>query len=220
VSRVASMIGHLIGTPLQVIHGRAGLIRAKPNSADNAEHARRIEEQVDRLSQRIRRLIDFLTTTELDANPRVMSELLNEALGLYEPIAAQLGIALVSRPELEGAKVEGSSALIVLTNLLSLALKACKSGDRLELRASQRAPDRNQPESRGRIVIELDVPGLPPPRARIDMLDPPDNDSGADAERIQVLSVCFDMTRRQSGSFQVTPRDEGGSTIRLEYPAT
>ena len=58
---------------------------------------------------------------------------------------------------------------------------------------------------------------MQPPKARIDLLDPPDNDAGADAERIQVLSVCFDMARRQNGRLQVLPREGAGSIIRVEY---
>ena len=45
-SRVASVIGHLIGTPLNVIAGRAALIRANPSDESTIENARRIEEQV------------------------------------------------------------------------------------------------------------------------------------------------------------------------------
>ncbi len=210
VSRVASMIGHLIGTPLQVIHGRAALIRVNPSGDATGEHARRIEEQVERLVLRIRRLIDFLTMAEADASPRAVSELLDETLGLYSPIAIQLNQELVVTAAPEHARVEGASALVVLTSLLSLAMRASAPGDRIELRTGERD---------NRVVFELDAPGLPPPKARIDLLDPPDNDSGADAERIQVLSVCFDMVRRQSGRLNVKLRDAGGSTIVVEYPS-
>src|SRR5690348_18408500 len=63
-SRVASVIAHLIGTPLHVIAGRASLIRAAPKDDSVAENARRIEEQVERLAARIRALIDYLTLPE------------------------------------------------------------------------------------------------------------------------------------------------------------
>src|SRR6185312_4299117 len=63
-ARVASVIGHLIGTPLNVIAGRAALIRSNPSAEYSIENARRIEEQVERLAQRIRRLIEYLTAPE------------------------------------------------------------------------------------------------------------------------------------------------------------
>src|SRR5262245_48836625 len=65
--RVASAIGHLIGTPLNVIAGRAALIRHAQDpgnlrdAATPADHARRIEEQIERLTVEVRRLIDYLT---------------------------------------------------------------------------------------------------------------------------------------------------------------
>src|SRR5688500_10143930 len=64
ISRVASVIGHLIGTPLNVIAGRAALIRANPSPEAALENAQRIEQQVERLALRIRRLIDYLTAPE------------------------------------------------------------------------------------------------------------------------------------------------------------
>jgi len=208
VARVASMIGHLIGTPLQVIQGRAALIRGNPSGESTSEHARRIEEQVERLVLRIRKLIAFLTTPEAESNPRPVSELLDEVVSLYGPIAVQFGIELRVAPPPEDARVEEASTLVVLSSLLSLALRASSRGDVIELRASE-------PEAR--IVFELEVPSMQPPKARIDLLDPPDNDAGADAERIQVLSVCFDMARRQNGRLQVLPREGAGSIIRVEY---
>src|SRR6185503_2969670 len=70
-SRVASVVAHLIGTPLHVIAGRASLIRTAPTDASVAENARRIEEQVERLARRIRALIDYLMLPEPDVSPEL-----------------------------------------------------------------------------------------------------------------------------------------------------
>src|SRR6188768_3684146 len=56
VSRLSSVFAHLIGTPLNVIAGRAALIKSNPESAAALENATRIEQQVERLAVRIRRL--------------------------------------------------------------------------------------------------------------------------------------------------------------------
>src|SRR5690606_16565407 len=57
ISRVASVIGHLIGTPLNVIAGRAALIRANPTPESAAEHAAPFAELVERRARRPRRFI-------------------------------------------------------------------------------------------------------------------------------------------------------------------
>ena len=61
---MVSVAGHLVGTPLNVIAGRAALIRSNPTPEAITENVRRIEEQVDRLSQRIRRLVDYFDLAE------------------------------------------------------------------------------------------------------------------------------------------------------------
>ena len=86
-ARMVSMVGHLIGTPLNVIAGRASLIRTNPTPEGIDENVRRIEEQVERLSLRIRRLIDYFGVTEPEAEPCAVSDVLGECLALYRPVA-------------------------------------------------------------------------------------------------------------------------------------
>src|SRR6201999_3525977 len=118
-SRVASVIGHLIGTPLNVIAGRAALIRSNPTAEYAVENARRIEEQVERLAQRIRRLIEYLTAPEPAGEPRPVGDIVADAIALYGPIAVQRGVHLTPPPDpVPDVSVDGTSALVVLTSLL------------------------------------------------------------------------------------------------------
>ena len=66
VSRLSSVFAHLIGTPLNVIAGRAALIKSNPEGAAVLENATRIEQQVERLAFRIRKLIDYWTSVDVD----------------------------------------------------------------------------------------------------------------------------------------------------------
>src|SRR5688572_7221301 len=66
VSRLSSVFAHLIGTPLNVIAGRAALIKSNPEGASALENATRIEQQVERLAFRIRRLIEYWTMVEVE----------------------------------------------------------------------------------------------------------------------------------------------------------
>lgn len=209
ISRVASVIGHLIGTPLNVIAGRAALIRANPQPESAVENARRIEEQVERLAERIRRLIDYLTVPEPRPDSRAADSVVRDALALYEPIAAERGVGIqVSADGLPTLPVEGTSALVVLTSLLSLALRIAQRGQTVELEVT--ATPQNG------VLFELRVPGMELPRARLDRLDPPDDQDGASAERLQLLSLCFAMARRQGGKLEVTAHDDERAAIRFE----
>lgn len=211
ISRVASVIGHLIGTPLNVIAGRAALLRSNPSAESVQENARRIEEQVERLAERIRKLLAYLTTPEGEPEPRAVAKILNDAIALYAPIAHFYGITLArAESEVPSATVEGNSAMVVLTSLLSLALRIAPPGSTFELEVTV---------GDGHVAFDLAVPGLFPPRARLDRLDPPDDeDERFGAEHLQTLSVCHAIAKRTGGRIEVLPRSAERSVIRFECP--
>lgn len=205
-SRVASVIAHLIGTPLHVIAGRASLIRSVPGDANVAENARRIEEQVDRLAKRIRALIDYLTAPEPAPQEEAVRAVIDTALAVYAPITEARGMTLRLMREVPDANVDGTSALIVLTSLFSLATRVAPQGAIIEL-AVARMED-------GRVAFELGVPGLEPPRGRIDSLEPPEQFEPARIEELQVLSVCSAIVRRSGGQLEVLPDGADRATVR------
>jgi signal transduction histidine kinase len=207
-SRVASVVAHLIGTPLHVIAGRASLIRAAPTDASVAENARRIEEQVEKLARRIRALIDYLMLPEPDASPEHAEQVVVLALSVYTPVAVERGVEIRRTGEpLPDVKVDGASAMIVLTSLLSLATRIAGRGQVSELGASVTEDHR--------VLFELTVPGLTPPTARLDTLEPPEQLDQARVEEIQVLSVCSAIARRSNGSIEVkAAASPGHATIR------
>src|SRR5262245_51543690 len=166
-ARMVAMIGHLIGTPLNVIAGRAGLIRSNPTPESIDENVRRIEEQVERLSQRIRRLIDYFGLVDAPAETRSVSELLAECRALYGPLAAHRGITLtISAGESDGARIDASLTALLITTLLSLAIRTAADGHGVTLAASEVKPRT--------LVFELAAPGLEAPPGRLDRLEPPE----------------------------------------------
>jgi signal transduction histidine kinase len=211
VSRLSSVFAHLIGTPLNVIAGRAALIKSNPEGTATLENATRIEQQVERLAYRIRRLIDYWTTVEVDHELREVSSIVRDALALQAPVAAARNVEILVVPsELPSAVLEGMSTLVVLTNLLSLSTLVAPAGTSIEL--SVMAPD---PES---ILFELTVPGFEPPSSRIDRLDPPEEDHDRSrAERLQVLSVCHAVAEQRGAHLAVRTADR--AQIQFRCPA-
>lgn len=207
VSQVASVIAHVIGTPLQVIAGRAALIRFNPKAENVRENARIIEEQVQRLAQRIRKLMEYLTAPEPESEPRRLDTLVEEAISLCEPIAARTSLQIASIGTRPDALVDGTSTLVVLTSLLSLAIRTANAGARIELEIKAPAEEI--------IGFELRIPGLELPKARIDRLDPPDSDGG-NAEQLQVLSVCNAIARQHGGKLELVSPTQGQTAIQFE----
>jgi signal transduction histidine kinase len=211
VSRLSSVFAHLIGTPLNVIAGRAALIKSNPESAAALENATRIEQQVERLAVRIRRLIDYWTSVDVDRGLHPVSTIVRDALALHAPVAAARRIAIVVEPEqLPERVLERMSTLVVLTNLLSLSTLVAPPDSRIELTISMPGADS--------VLFELTVPGFEPPSSRIDRLDPPEEDHDRSrAERLQVLSVCHAVAEQRGAQLEVRTADR--AQIRLRCPA-
>lgn len=203
-SRVAYIIGHLIGTPLHVIGGRASLIRSSPTPESAVENAQRIEEQVERLARRIRALIEYLTAPEPDVQLQSVNTVIDDAVSLYEPIGAVRGarVRLSGEPP-PNVSVDGRSALIVLTSLISLATRCASPGATISLIVEQKEP--------ASVTFELQVPGMKPPPGRIDRLEPPDQWNRDEAEQLQVFSVCFAIARRSGGRIEVDTQGDHAS---------
>jgi signal transduction histidine kinase len=208
---VASVLGHVIGTPLHVIAGRASLIRTNPTPENAAENARRIEEQVERLARRIRGLIDYLTVPENTVDACSLEQIVADAQMFCRPLAAanNVELSVTSLPLPEG-RVDGTPSLLVLTSLISLALRSASSGAVVGLAVTLPGP--------GSVHFELDVPGMQPPRARIDRLEPPDDWDRREADQLQALSLCFAIASRHGGHVTLEKNDSG-ALVRFRCPS-
>jgi len=204
-SRVASIVAHLIGTPLHVIAGRASLIRSATTDPTVDENARRIEEQVEKLAQRIRSLIDYLTVPDATGAEESAESVVRSALALYEPIAAERNVTLRRDGDTLSGVIDGTSALIILTSLLSLASRVATPGQACNLSVSTDGK---------RAVFDLAIMGMHPPIGRIDTLEPQDHADKSRIEELQVLSLCSAMARRANGSIEVVPGPPGTTTLR------
>lgn len=76
-AEVAAAIAHAVGTPLNVISGRAELIRHDPSNA--LTQVARIEEQVKKLATGLRQLVDYLAVPDPRAPQQAVAPATNPA---------------------------------------------------------------------------------------------------------------------------------------------
>ena len=209
-ARMVSVAGHLAGTPLNVIAGRAALIRANPTPEAIEENVRRIEEQVERMALRMRRLVDYFGLAEASAAPRAVGEVLAECRALYLPVAQSKGVSLqvVETGAVGSLRMEAELAPLILTTLTSLGVRATARGQSVTLEATEHGPNG--------IAFELRLPALEVP-ANFERFEPPEHGGHYDPGTLEALWTCLGLAHRVGGSLVIGRAASGpAATLRFE----
>ena len=208
-ARMVSVAGHLVGTPLNVIAGRAALIRSNLAPEAVEENVRRIEEQVERLALRIRRLIDYFGLAEPSRERRSVGEILDECQALYGPVAGLKGVTLaIARQHTEPLRIEAELVPLVLTTLLSLGVRTSVAGQTISLNVSEHGPKT--------VLFELHLPGLEVPK-NFERLEPPEHGIRYDPGTLEAFWTCLGLARRLGGALHVVEATSGGGVaVRFE----
>ncbi len=208
-ARMVSVAGHLVGTPLNVIAGRAALIRSNLAPEAVEENVRRIEEQVERLAMRIRRLIDYFGLAEPSLARRSVGEILDECQALYGPIAALKSVTLlVHAHDVEPLRIEAELSPLVLTTLLSLGVRTSAAGQTITLDVTEHGPKT--------VLFELHLPGLEVPK-NFERLEPPEHGIPYDPGTLETFWTCLGLARRIGGALHVVQATSGvGVAVRFE----
>lgn len=136
VGRLASGITHELGTPLNVISGRAGMI-AKGNLSPGeiVEGANTIKTQSERITTMVRQLLDFArrrNTTKTSADLRQIAQ---QAVDLMSSLGykQKADIHLVAEDAPITANVDAEQIQQVLLNIITNALQAMPEGGEVEV---------------------------------------------------------------------------------------
>jgi two-component system, NtrC family, sensor kinase len=130
VGKLASGMAHELGTPLNVISGRASMIAEDPRADDESrENARIIHGQTQQMTRIIRQLLDFSRRKALEPEPTMLRELVDSATHLLEPIAEERKVHLANDvPDAIEFDVDRNKLLQVLTNMMVNAIHAMPEG--------------------------------------------------------------------------------------------
>lgn len=129
IGRLAAGLAHEIGTPLNVVLGRAELIASgKLSSGDVETSARTIKEQSQRITTIVQELLNFARSKTPQRAPVDLNRLLEESINLLRPMTDKRGVAIHFQPWAHDATAELDSAQMqqVFTNLLINAVHATK----------------------------------------------------------------------------------------------
>lgn len=143
VGQLASGLAHELGTPLNVVLGRAGLLIGGGNTPEEVtESARIIDEQTRRMTALIRQLLGFARRKEPSVQPTSLGAVAAQTVSMLGTIAQKAGVRLVLRDLApREALADAGQIQQVLTNLVVNAIHAMPDGGELTLTAGERELD-------------------------------------------------------------------------------
>jgi two-component system NtrC family sensor kinase len=137
LGRLSSGIAHELGTPLNVVSGRAKLIADENlKKEDIVECSRIIKEQVERMARLIRQLLDFARRRAPQKSRIDLKNLSVQVLEMLKPVAVKQNVALklLKNEDIPPVSIDPFQIQQVLINLVMNGIQAMPEGGRLEVR--------------------------------------------------------------------------------------
>ena len=141
VGKLSAGIAHELGTPLNVVQGRADMIRTGEAAGEEAlDSARIIKEQAQRMSRIVRELMQFARRREPERLPTDLRELARDTVALLRPMTEKSGVSVALSPTASAHTIAVDPAQLQqsLTNLVMNAVHASTSGGVVEVDVGRR----------------------------------------------------------------------------------
>lgn len=142
IGRLASGVAHELGTPLNVVSGRADLIASgKLSSDDVVASAQTIHTEADRMTNIIRQLLDFGRRRTAQRRQVDVRDVVRHAIDLMESLARkrEINFKLASLATACPANIDAGQIEQVITNLLVNAMQAMPSGGDIHIEIDQQS---------------------------------------------------------------------------------
>ncbi|MCI0545911.1 MAG: ATP-binding protein [Candidatus Rokubacteria bacterium] len=215
--KLTSGIAHEVGTPLNIISGRAEImLRALPGDHPGRPDLEVIVAQIDRISGIIRSLLDTVRLQKPSIHRVEVPGVLERLLPLLDHVARRRGIVIETQlpPALPDIAADPSQLQQVLINLLMNALQATPRGGRITVEGRVHAHDGR----RGLAITVTDTGSgiraevLPRIFEPFYTTKPPGEGTGLG------LAICRDIVREHGGTLAAHSRDGRGSTFTMWLP--
>jgi len=166
VGTLAAGMAHELGTPLNVIGGRAKMITALPSaSPDAVKYAEIIGAQAERMKRILRGLLDFARRPATQRQPTDVSRLTARVVELLQPLATKRDVALTCSstpdavsPELDPGQIEQAIVNVLVNGIQAMDHRGTVSAEVHRVRA--RAPQAKEERDYVAVSVRDEGPGI------------------------------------------------------------
>lgn len=217
LGQLSAGMAHEMGTPLNVISGRAKLIAStEPLNDDALESSRIIVEQADRMTDTIRQFLDYGRPARTRKAPVDVVEVLEAVTKMLEPGARRRGVTLELRGghDVPRAMLDRSQMQQVFMNLIRNGIQAMPAGGRLELDV---AVDRDDDAGSVEVRVRDEGTGIAPEH-RKRVFEPFFSTKGSGQGVGLGLSIVRGIVEEHGGEIGVESAPGRGSCFRVRLP--
>jgi signal transduction histidine kinase len=215
--KLASGIAHEVGTPLNIISGRAEIVlRSLPPAHPGRQDLERIIHQIDRVSNIVRSLLDSVRLGKLEIQRVPIELLMSRLLLLLEHVTRKRGISITTSIREDVSDVAGDSARLqqVFINLLMNAVEATSPNGQIGISARPCAND-----GRAGVSVEVTDTGMGiPPDALGQVFEAFYTTKPAGQGTGLGLAIARDIVRDHEGTIVAQSRPGHGTTFTVWLP--
>jgi signal transduction histidine kinase len=237
LGRVATIIAHELGTPLNAISGHLQLLlNGGAGDPKVSERLRIIDGQVDRLAGIVRNVLRTMRVPPPKAAPVHLDDVIKREAQLIEPVAHKRGVSveLKMAPGLPMIVADPDQMGQVLLNLFSNAIDAMSAGGRLTISVRTAPRDEVEKAAPGVWVplqdsehVRDDVadtgPGMPPELIKR-AFEPffttkTAEEKGGSGSGVGLgLAICREIVRNHQGEIVISSEAGKGATFTFYLP--
>lgn len=225
VGKLASGLAHELGTPLNVVSGRARMVTMGDlNDEEINECANIINEQSERMTKILRQLLDFARRRTPERTTIDVFEPINRTVSLLKPTASAKKIRLIVNQSvrLPAIKADAGQLQQVLSNLIINAIHAMPDGGEIVLTAERReaVPPADIHSPKGKFIcIEVRDQGMGIPEDDIKRIFTPFFSTKGVGEGTGLgLSISHGIISEHRGWIEVTSKLGKGSLFSIYLP--
>lgn len=157
IGQLSATLAHEIGSPLQVLSGRASVLAARSDEPDTRRQAEILVEQTARITRIVEQLLSFGRRRPAVIAPCDLARPVTAVLELLEGEARRRGVALVAEHDTADHTIDADADQLqqIVLNLVRNALAATPTGGRITVRVEAVA-------DAVRLIVRDTGPGIPP----------------------------------------------------------